>query len=80
MSHCYIAAIKDDRPDTSRIGELKMGLLGKKETSIGLEGGATTALARYIQRISPRILPAPRWSCTLPSSTSKNSLVVSGQK
>jgi len=43
----HIVAVNDVRPDTTSIGQTKIGIIGKV-TTIDLEGGAGTAFLRYI--------------------------------
>lgn len=50
IRHYRITSIKDDRTDTTTIGELKLGVFGKKSVSINFEQGVTTAVSRLVQR------------------------------
>lgn len=45
----HISAIKDDRPDTSKIGILHTGLTGKKNTTLKLYPGAQKAVTDFIK-------------------------------
>jgi hypothetical protein len=47
--HFYIAAVKDDRTDTSSIGEVRSGALSKKMVPLNLSGGAAKALSDFLQ-------------------------------
>lgn len=47
LQNYYIAAVKDDRPDTTTIGSVRAGVLSKKYVSINLPGGAATAFGDF---------------------------------
>jgi hypothetical protein len=48
--HYHIVAVKDERADTASIGQLKMGVFGKKTVSLNFEQGVATAAAAFIQK------------------------------
>lgn len=50
LQHYHIVTVKDDRADTSTIGVLKVGLLGRKETFVNFEQGVATAVYGLIQK------------------------------
>jgi len=45
----HIAAVKDDRPDTTTIGSVRSGVFSKKQVSLNLPGGAATALFEFMK-------------------------------
>ena len=48
--HYHVMTVKDDRADTSTIGELKVGVFGKKNTTVNFEQGAAAAVGGFIQK------------------------------
>ena len=50
FQYYHIVAVKDDRTDTSSIGQLKMGVFGKKTVSINFEQGVSAAAGKFIQK------------------------------
>lgn len=47
--HYYIAAVKDDRTDTTSIGSVRSGIFSKKMASLDLPGGAASALNEFMR-------------------------------
>ena len=45
----HIAAVKDDRADTSTIGLVRAGVFSRKEASLNLPGGVAKALYEFLQ-------------------------------
>src|SRR5258708_12345417 len=45
----HIAAVKDDRADTSTIGSVRAGIFSRKEVSLNLPGGAAQALDEFLR-------------------------------
>ncbi|HEX9513592.1 MAG TPA: hypothetical protein VF939_24040 [Puia sp.] len=45
----HIAAVKDDRADTSTIGSVRAGVFSRKEVSLNLPGGAAKALDEFLK-------------------------------
>src|SRR5258708_32396177 len=45
----HIAAVKDDRADTSTIGSVRAGIFSRKEVSLNLPGGASQALDEFLR-------------------------------
>jgi hypothetical protein len=48
--HYYIADVQDHRKDTTSLGTLKTGLLGKKTAIVNFENGAATSIRQYVQK------------------------------
>lgn len=50
LRYYHVTAVKDDRADTAMIGELRMGVFGKKNTAVNFEQGAAAAVSGFIQK------------------------------
>ncbi|PWT70672.1 MAG: hypothetical protein C5B59_19915 [Bacteroidetes bacterium] len=49
LKNYFIASVKDERADTSNIGSIKNGLLGKKNQTLNLQNGASSAMFQFIR-------------------------------
>lgn len=50
LQHYHVVTVTDDRADTSMIGELKVGVFGKKNMGVSFEQGIATAVSGFIQK------------------------------